>query len=274
MKLKWPVSALSVLVLFALFSCGRRETAAPRYLFEIGKTQSYKLSGQVTIAADAGFLKYNGTVDISAEVEITAVDRDTNGYQLILDIKNPEFNGAGPQLTPLFYMGINYARTYLATMTLTEQGVPTVMFGTNAVLGLKSYAQIVFPDFSDPDALWVGATEKTNFGARLQDMELAMVFIRSRKIQKFEGLDVTLSSKYQFLTYDREDYLKAVEPEPNATLTLDVTDLFSIPGGRLERKTALLDLRLKLNFRQDFLSYIVTVLANGQFTLTRVETPS
>jgi hypothetical protein len=273
MKNKWLLSGFSLL-LFVLASCGTKQNIQPTYRFDLGRTVYYKLAGSVTLAVDAGFLRYNGKIDIGADVEMTAVETNERGYKVLLDIKNPVLNGGDQQITALFYMGINYIRTWLASMILSDRGRVTVLYGTNVVIGFNSYTQLLFPDFSDMDNIWVGNTETTNYPAKLQNQEMTIVYIRQWKIAKSDGIELQVESHYNYKTFDKDEYLKSVEPQPNGTLTLDLDDTFNLLTGKMTRKNGKFALNMNIVFKQDILSYIISVQGSGDLNMTLVEQPS
>lgn len=273
MRNKWLLSALSLLILLAT-ACGNRQTVQPRYQLELNKTLTYQLSGNVDLNVDAGFLKYSGKVLLTADVEMTATDTNEGGYKIQLDIKNPVLNGADQQLSAFFTIGINYFKNWLSTMLLSDRGRVTIMVGTNAVLGLNSYTQLLFPDFTDMDNIWVGNTETTNYPAKFQDQLMTVVYTRMWKISKMEGFNLFLDSQYQFKTYDQNDFLKSVEPQPLGNMTLILSDVFNVLSGKMTSKNGKIQVAMNLVFRQDILSYIISVQGNGNFTLTLVDKPA
>lgn len=273
MRTRWLLTGFSLIVLF-FASCGTRQDVHPKYRFDLNRTLHYKLAGNMNLAVDAGFLRYSGKIDLTADVEITAIETNDNGYRVILDIKNPVLTGADQQITALFYMGMNYVRTWLANMLLSDRGKVTVMYGTNVVVGFNSYTQLLFPDFTDMDNIWVGNTETTNYSAKFQSLEMTVVYDRQWKIAKAGLFDVQVDSKYQYRTYDREDYLKSVEPQPTGNLVLDMTDTFNLFSGKLTKKDGKVRLNMNIVLKQDILSYSISVQGSGDLSMTLVEAQS
>lgn len=276
MKNRWLITAFSFLLLLIAVSCGSRQDVQPRYRMELNKTLAYKLSGMVDLNVDAGFLQYKGKVGLTADVEMTAVDTnsDGSGYKILIDIKNPALNSGNQQLAAFFTIGVNYFKTWLSTIRLSDRGKVTVLYGTNVVVGFNSYTQLLFPDFSEMDNIWVGNTETTNYPAKFQDQLMTVVYTRMWKISKMEGFDLIVDSKYEFKTYDQNDYLKSVEPQPTGNLTLSINDVFSLLSGKMTRKNGKLQFNMGLLLKQDILSYMISVQGGGDIAMTLIDNPS
>lgn len=272
MKNKWLISGFSFLLLI-FASCGNKQDVQPRYKLELNKTVSYKLTGNVDLNVDAGFLQYSGKVGLSADVDMTAVETNDSGYKIMIDIKNPALDTANQQLSAFFNIGVNYFKTWLSTMLLSDRGRVTVLFGTNVVIGFNSYTQLLFPDFTEMDNIWVGNTETTNYPAKFQEQLMTIVYTRMWKISKMEGFNLLVDSEYQFKTYDRDDFLKSVEPQPLGNLTLTINDVFNIWSGKMTGKNGKLKLNMSMVFKQDILSYMISIQGNGDFAMALADKP-
>jgi len=256
---------LSVILLFA--SCGAKKTTVPRYRFEVGNMMQYKLKGLINISLDAGLLKYDGTIDFTADMQFIAVETNEKGYKIQMDIRNPDVKGANGQIMSTFYIGLNYVRTWLGTFYLSDTGKTTVYYNNQPVLGLNSYAQILFPDFTDLEGVWKGMSESTNFPAKLQKQDYTMTFSRDWGIRNMSGDDYNLYQKIKFLTFNKEDFDKSVDPASVGTVTLDQSDVFDTLKGRLRQKNGKLQFNFNLPLNQGLFSYIIAIQGNGEFEL-------
>lgn len=264
-----------VLALLGLTSCGNltKKPVVPRYRFEIGVPLQYKLKGKIAVTIDAGLLKYDGNVDFTADVEMLALETNERGTKIQFDIRNPDIQGANTQIMAAFYMGLNYVRTWLGSFYMTDAGKTSVYYNNQPVVGLNSYAQVLYPDFTDMAGLNNGMSETTNFPARLQKMEYTMTFNRNWGIKNTVGDDLNLYQKLKFLTYNKADFDKTVDPATVGTVFMDGTDIFDTAKGQLRQKTGKLQFTFNLPLNEGLFSYIIALQGNGEFIMEQVKKP-
>ncbi len=268
MKIKWRILLFSLGILIILTSCGVvKKAIIPRYRFEIGKTLYYKLKSNADFSVDAGFVKYNGKIIITADVELTALGTNENGYKIRMDIKNPEIKGANNQISAAFYIGLNAIRNWYAEFYLTDKGRTIVMMQSTPVLALSSYSSLVFPDFTDFDAILKGQTDKTNFYAKLQDQELTVVFDRFCGVNKSDKENLWIDNQIKFTSYAKDEFLKTVEPLPIGYINFNMSDVFNYIRGKLNQKTGNFNVSYNLPIKQGFLTYSINVIGNGDIEL-------
>jgi hypothetical protein len=255
-------------VFLLLTSCGGvKKNIVPRYVFELGKTLHYQLNTKINLSLDGGFFQYSGDVTVSAGINMTPIFSNENGTKIMVEIKDPDVKTANPQIRAAIYMGLNAIRNWFADFYMNERGETTVFMQGKPILGLRSYVEAVFPDFTDVDGMFQGISETTNFPARYQDQDLTMVYKRNLGMKDTDAEMIRLGSKTEFLTYYKEDLLKSADPSPMGVVSLDIDDWFNYLKGRLEKKNGKLQVSFSVAMKESLISYILSFQGNGDFQL-------
>jgi hypothetical protein len=259
-------------LLFFFASCGEiRKPVQPVYRFELNKPLLYKLKVQFNVSLDMGLAKYSGLVDFTADVELKAIETNTNGWKIAVDIRNPDVRGADSRINTAIYMGLNMIRNWFPSFQIDRYGKVDVWMNGVPQMALSEFMSAVFPDFSDMDALIRGASHKTNFAATMQSSELTMVFLRTETLKNSDSRTVALSQTIEVNTFDKDEYEKSVDPVPMGSFTLDMDEAFDSMKGELQNKAGKMELAMKVPIKQGIFSYNILVQGNGTLELLLAE---
>lgn len=271
MKNKWPNYVLSIFVFALITSCGKiKSTLMPSYYFEIGKPYVYKANLKLNLTADAGLLKYSGLMDISADMEIKAIEKNEMGYRILMDIKNLEIKGADSPIVATISLSLNSIKNSLSEFYISEKGKTIVLYNGKIAVGLNSYIQMFFPDLSEfelkKESLYI-----TNFPAKFQKKDYIVVFKKfSRSLDSaFDKL--LLQNQIEFLTYPKEDFLSLEEKKSTGNLILNYEDTFGLIYHQLLIKKGNLNMNFSFSVKEGFFTYVIAFQGNGDFEITLQE---
>jgi hypothetical protein len=273
MKSKWFLTGFSIILILAVTGCGMvRKPVYPKYRFEIGKTLGYNISGNADLAVNGGFFTYSGKVSFTADLELTAVETNQNGYLVTMDITNAEVTGSDDRIiNNAFYAGLDNIKKIFNSFTISETGKISVTAGQGTNVGMNSYAQVIFPDFSDMDSLSKGIDNSTNFPVWIQAQEYRMVLEKKNGIKSETAEELAVGSQINFMTYTKDDFLKSVEPSSMGTFTLDFEDLFSLDSGKLKQKKGVMKVLFNLPIKDGMLTYMISITGNGEILMVLKE---
>lgn len=266
---------IAALILFA--SCGKttvREAIHPQYRFEPGQVTGYKFVFSGDITADAGLFRFNGTVGVEMDGELKTVTSNSWGWKNQLSMKNPKVTGATGQANTAVMSALNFVRSYLSVIYMQTNGRATVPFQNAPNEGLSSYAQIVFPDFSDMDALnGAGTHQKVEFGVKMQDKPMMEVVVIDSRIDRVNPPYLVLSRTASVKFYDVDEYRNSADPKPQIGADITMTDRFDYVRGVLVSKDGYFFVDGAVKMSRGILGYTISISGNGTFRMDEVVPP-
>lgn len=272
MKGKWLIIGYSLGLLILLNGCGGvKKTTIPRYKFEVGKTLLYKAKCNMKLVLNAGLLKYNGILDLKADILVTAVETNKWGYKIRMEFKNPEINGADKQLESFVYLGLNAVKNWFPVFCISDRGKTAVSIEGKQITGFNS---LLFPEFSDMDGIWKGLSETTNFNTKLQDQDLTVVYNKDWSILNSYSKGLKITNQIKLSTFNKDDLEKTTEPLPVGVFNMNYIDDFNVLKGKLIKKEGNLKMDFNISLNQGFLVYNLIIQGDGTFVIDLVEKAS
>jgi hypothetical protein len=271
LKKRLSIAAISfIAVVFT--SCGEqivRQDIHPQYVWENNVSQYYLLSGKFDITVDAAVVRYEGKMEVTAEMELRHNPSGDGKYGMALQmlLRNPQIYGGESRVNTALIAYLNKIREWFATIYMTKQGVINVLHMGVPHIVLNTIGQSVFPEFSHMDALWDVYTYKTNYPADVAGNMTLNTYERTSEITGYDDKNMEIKTHISFTTYDQMQYLKSVEPIKMGVATLNFTDIFNYNKGKFIQKAGTVDVRYNMPVSQGIFSVIVSVQVIGEFII-------
>jgi len=271
MKMKWPVLTAISLVCTALISCGEQIVKAdirPEYTWGENIPLYYHLSGKFDVVVDAAIVRYEGSMEISAELELRNIPPKNSavyGKGILMLMRDPKVNGGDSKVNASLIGYINKLREWFSLIYITPQGKVNVLYAGKPHIVLNTIAQTVIPELTSMDALWDKYTFKTNYPADVAGNNTLNTFQKEMEIIGYDDQNIEIKTHIEFTTYDEMQYLKSVEPIKMGVAAMDFIDLFDYKKGQWVEKKGTVDARYNMPVSQGILSVIVSVQVIGTF---------
>ncbi len=273
MKKKCRNISLSLLALLGLAACQApiKPDTSVKYVFPTAAPLSYTFKMDVDANADAGFFQYKGKIGMDAIIELKNVMTNTPfGEKVQMNMKNLDVQSDDPRIKAGILMGMNYFRSYYAYLYLTAFGKLSVLYGSRVQPELSSYGAMIFPDFTDPDQVWSGSSQDTNFFINLQQQPYHITISKVDGPASMKDTFIMINRSYIYRLYEEKDYKESVDPQPFAVIKANFKILFDNTAGKIQSEDIDLDMRVSYPMKQGILSQNLVLNAKGKVAITAI----
>jgi hypothetical protein len=263
MKLKLPVSLISAL--FILFSCGevRKELQVPSYKFEPGKPLLYKTFLKVRLTIGMGFIKYTERFTMNSDLYITAVETNSNGYKIKLELKNNKIDGADTAGEQYIEEAINYLNSGgYYSMTRSGKGLGAPAGSSDSIQ--SAFGEVILPDISGPIPGDETNYFKSGFPARVGGREVS--------VSQTGGREICLSNNILSLR-DTMRFITSENPLALGDINFESEDKLNIFPGEMTGKKGTFRVNFSMTTGEGFLQSSLDIDGKGDFDIRRQDGP-
>lgn len=273
-SIKSRISLLLLVLATVLLSCEREavveEEIIPRYQFEMEETQSYSVDFNVNITVEAAIFSFSGEIGMTGVLELKAVESNEYGTKLEVSILNPQLEGGNSQLNTFMMTALNFVRTYMSTVYITPEGELTIFYKENPHPALQSYARILFPDFSDIEALENGMEFQTNFASKYEDNRFMNVLELESQWTRTTEDYIKIANELEVAMFEYEGFENTVNPVELALFEMEYTDLFDYRNGKLLSKNGYFFVEGSLKVSQGIIAITISLNGSGSFGMEEI----
>lgn len=270
MKFSQLVSGISVLLL--LSSCGMvKKAPVPVYNFEPGKPVVYKMALNGKLSLGMSLFKFSEHFTLNSDLYVTALETNSNGYKIRLELKNYQITGAEQMLSTLIENSINSFNSSCMTYYMSLSGKAINREEGKSDTILNSYTELLLPDISDI----VQSGGKTNnyksdFPARFEDRDLVVSHMIGWNIEESTADSYTLLDTVQYTAFAKEDFNGSDRSRPLGNLSIECEDLIHIFPGELLTKKGEFRVDFSISSGEGFMKSYYDLTGSGKFEMQKL----
>lgn len=276
MQTKWKNIYLSLIAAVVVAGCGNRtprEEIQPVYHWTNGQIYPYKITMNVDLTADAGLFRFNGAIGLNMDADLKPVGTNQWGTKVQVGLKNPEVTGATGQVSSVVISALNFIRNYMSTIYIQTNGKTTALYQNAPHGGLSSYAQLIFPDFSDMPGMIAGRRTTSEFVTKMQETKMMEVIEVESHVERVASPFVFVTHHVVVRMYDYEEYQNSADRNELGALELNMTDKFDYVRGVLVSKSGYFFVNGAVKMSRGILAYTISVSGSGSFKMDEVTAP-